>query len=87
MLQICTYFSTHKLLHMCEDRVREFSIYAEFRMVNVHISLSLLPVYFICVDAVDCSCYVPVCWKARRGRVCACCVATGATLDAFRFSF
>jgi hypothetical protein len=74
----------------CEDRIREFSVYAEFRLVNVDISLSLLPVYFICVDGVDCSCYVPrqepACVKARRLLVCAYCVATGATLDAFRFT-
>ena len=51
----------------CEDRVREFSVYAELRVVNGDISLSLLPVYFICVDGVDRSCYVPrqepVCWR------------------------
>ena len=76
----------------CEDRVREFSVYVEFWMVNVDVTLSLPPVYFVCVDGVDRSCYVPrqepVCREAGRVRVCVLrCVATGATLDAFRFTF
>jgi len=57
-------------------------------MVNVDTALSLLPVYFICVDGVDRSCYVPVCWKARRIRVCVLrCNWCRATQDAFRFTF
>lgn len=43
-------FWSHKLLHMIWSQGSWFFVYAEFRMINVDISWSLLCVYFICIE-------------------------------------
>jgi hypothetical protein len=59
MLQYMHIFFESQVVARGVKTVREFSVYAELRVVNGDISLSLLPVYFICVDGMDRSCYVP----------------------------
>jgi hypothetical protein len=63
---MCIYFLKSQVIaNDVKQGVREFFVYAEFQMVNLDISLSLLRVYLICVDGcliyigVNSSLYVP----------------------------
>ena len=76
-IHVCTYFfRVTSCCTWCEDRVREFSVYAEFWMVNVHISLSLFTVYLFIYLFVSIVWIVVVTYQGRNrcvgGSACTC---------------